>query len=229
MPVLVEGERASGRGVLETGSLVVEAVANARRGLGVTALADRTGLPKSTVHRVVGQLTDSGLLERVGQRYFIGATVGRWGRSHRPAPELHQAALLPSVRLGQLSRGLVGLVIVSDDTPEAVLTYTTEPLPVCIDLTTGAWRGTAFGRVLGYGPRRPVHHDIGPAIVTEESETMPGFSSVAGELELPGLGYPAALCTLYFRPTLPGAAAQQLISAMRAVERNWQQSLRDVG
>ncbi len=103
MPVVIEEEltqRGSGRGVLETSSLVVDAVAGARRGIGITALAAQTGLPKSTVHRIAGQLTESGLLEQEGQRYFIGATVGRWGRSHRPARELHQAAMLPSIRLG---------------------------------------------------------------------------------------------------------------------------------
>lgn len=232
MPVVIEEEltqRGSGRGVLETSSLVVDAVAGARRGIGITALAAQTGLPKSTVHRIAGQLTESGLLERVGQRYFIGATVGRWGRSHRPARELHQAAMLPSIRLGQLSLGLVGLVIVSGETPETVLTYSTDALPVSVDLTTDAWRATAVGRVLGFGPGGPVRHDIGPALVTEECESVPGVSCVAGELTLPGLGCPAALCTLFFRPTLPAAAPGQLVSAMRAVERNWRMALEDVG
>ena len=74
MPVVIEEEltqRGSGRGVLETSSLVVDAVAGARRGIGITALAAQTGLPKSTVHRIAGQLTESGLLERVGQRVRV--------------------------------------------------------------------------------------------------------------------------------------------------------------
>ncbi len=120
-------------------------------------------------------------------------------------------------------------MIVSGETPETVLTYSTDALPVSVDLTTDAWRATAVGRVLGFGPGGPVRHDIGPALVTEECESVPGVSCVAGELTLPGLGCPAALCTLFFRPTLPAAAPGQLVSAMRAVERNWRLALEDVG
>lgn len=53
-----------------------------------------------------------------------------------------------------------------------------------------------------------MRHDIGPALVTEECESVPGVSCVAGELTLPGLGCPAALCTLFFGRRLGRAPGQ---------------------
>ena len=51
----------AGRGVLKTGTRVVDAVAGAQHGIGIAELARHTGLPKSTAHRLAGQLIDAGM------------------------------------------------------------------------------------------------------------------------------------------------------------------------
>lgn len=55
-------------------------------GLGVSELARRTGLPKSTVHRLTGHLVDAGLLERSGTALRLGLRlfeIGQLATGHR--------------------------------------------------------------------------------------------------------------------------------------------------
>lgn len=54
--------------------------------LGVSELARRTGLPKSTVHRLSGNLVDAGLLERSGTALRLGLRlfeIGQLATGHR--------------------------------------------------------------------------------------------------------------------------------------------------
>ncbi|WP_237234527.1 IclR family transcriptional regulator [Rothia nasisuis] len=44
-------------------------------GLGVTELAHRSGLPKSTTFRVLTSLSNNGVVERVGERYRLGKVI----------------------------------------------------------------------------------------------------------------------------------------------------------
>lgn len=52
--------------------------------LGVSELSRRTGLPRTTVYRLVGQLTAEGALQRVGTKYRVGATLFELGSLHFP-------------------------------------------------------------------------------------------------------------------------------------------------
>ncbi|MCX7893468.1 MAG: IclR family transcriptional regulator [Burkholderiales bacterium] len=60
---------------------LMEAVAAAERPLSLTALVDAVGLPKPTVHRIVGELAADGLLARepVGKRFTVGPRLARLG------------------------------------------------------------------------------------------------------------------------------------------------------
>lgn len=239
-PHIVQRHPAPGRGVLQSGTHVLDAVAKAQHGIGITELARHAGLPKSTAHRLAGQLTESGLLERVDGRYFVGATVGRWGRSRRPARTLHQAANLPVKRMGQLTRALVGVVAMADGAPETVLSYSADSLPFAVDLTNDAWHRTAIGKVMcttedetycppGYSPQK--WHEVRAGVLADgmiardEQEILPGVCCIAGELRLPGLDTRAGLCALYFRNALPATATGHLVDTMRVIERNWQRAL----
>ena len=53
---------------------VLQAVAEHPQGVGLPDLAAKLGLPRQTVHRVLGQLRDSGLLLRdpVRERFSVG-------------------------------------------------------------------------------------------------------------------------------------------------------------
>jgi DNA-binding IclR family transcriptional regulator len=79
--------------VLGKALAVLEAVSDHPQGIGLPDLAARLGLPRQTVHRVLGQLEDSGLLlrDRPRERFTIGPRLARLalaalGSSNRWAP-----------------------------------------------------------------------------------------------------------------------------------------------
>jgi DNA-binding IclR family transcriptional regulator len=84
-----------GRGVLEGAFEILNALGCADGGLGLTELAQATGLAKTTVHRLAEQLVDVGAAQRVEQRYYVGPAIARLGRSWQPDPQLRQAACGP--------------------------------------------------------------------------------------------------------------------------------------
>jgi IclR family transcriptional regulator, KDG regulon repressor len=52
--------------------------------LGVSALSRRTGIPRTSVHRIASQLLEEGALSRVGTKFRIGATLFELGNLHFP-------------------------------------------------------------------------------------------------------------------------------------------------
>lgn len=211
-----------GRGVVEAVAKVMNVVAVAQGGIGITDLARGAGLPKSTAHRLAGQLTDSGLLERIDGQYYIGATVNRWSRSRLPPQALQQAAAAPVRRLALLTQALVGLVSVADGLPEIVTSCSADGLPVTIDLGNNMWRSSAAGQLLCGA--RAVGRSEPRAIVRDEREHPSGISSIAGELHIAGLNSRNALCIWYSRPTLPAVSTAQLIDTLCVIERTCQAS-----
>lgn len=51
--------------------VVLEALGSARTSLGVTTIADRVGMPKSTVHRILGLLISTRYVVKHGDRYLL--------------------------------------------------------------------------------------------------------------------------------------------------------------
>ncbi|MBW0107440.1 IclR family transcriptional regulator [Pseudonocardia sp. KRD-182] len=77
---------------------VLAALAGEQVGVGVSELARRAGLSKSTTFRVLGALERTGMVDRVGSGYRVGALLRRLGRdapAHRR--ELVRDALVPHV------------------------------------------------------------------------------------------------------------------------------------
>ncbi|WP_369374002.1 IclR family transcriptional regulator [Streptomyces sp. cg36] len=87
-----------GRGVLEGAFALLETLEDEQEA-GLTALAAATGLPKTTAHRLLEQLTELGAVEHHGRRYRIGPRMLRLGRGSRPHPGLRAAADGPMRRL----------------------------------------------------------------------------------------------------------------------------------
>ena len=83
------------RGVLEGGFEILAALGSDGTGLGLTELANHTGLAKTTVHRLAEQLVAVGAVQRIGDCYYIGPTIARLGRCWQPDPKLRQAACGP--------------------------------------------------------------------------------------------------------------------------------------
>src|ERR1700728_1810474 len=96
-----------GRGVLFGAFAVLDALAHADDGLGLTALAHASGLAKTSTYRLAQQLVALGAVQCIEHRYYIGALIGRIGQRWQPDPLLRRAAQGPvhnlSVRAGAMA------------------------------------------------------------------------------------------------------------------------------
>jgi DNA-binding IclR family transcriptional regulator len=137
------------RGVLDGAFAVLEVLANTQEGLGLTDLARASGLAKSSAHRLAEQLVALGAVQRVSQRYYIGARMGRLGQRWQPDPLLRQAAQAPVHALALQSCAMASLRILHEDTLRvicATVPHGRACVPSPIDRESIA--RTATGRVL---------------------------------------------------------------------------------
>ncbi|MFJ8008242.1 IclR family transcriptional regulator [Streptomyces fagopyri] len=102
-----------GRGVLE-GAFQVMAVLDQAGQAGLTSLAARSGLPKSTVYRLLGQLAELGAVERQADVYRLGPRMFRLGQGWQPYPGLRTAAREPVRRLVAATGATVGVSVLRE-------------------------------------------------------------------------------------------------------------------
>ncbi|MGW4115347.1 helix-turn-helix domain-containing protein [Actinosynnema sp. NPDC004786] len=102
-----------GRGVLEGAFSVLEELIDAGES-GLSELAARTGLPKTTVHRLLDQLVRLGAVERRDGRYRTGVAMFRLGSGWRLGADLRSVALHPMRQLAAAVSGASVVVAVPD-------------------------------------------------------------------------------------------------------------------
>ncbi|MEV6140393.1 helix-turn-helix domain-containing protein [Nocardia sp. NPDC051990] len=100
-----------GRGVLDAGFQILEAVSAAPEGCGLSQLARATGLAKATAYRLAEQLVALGAVQRVEQRYFVGERMAELGRHWQAAPTLSRAVQRPSRILAAVTNSTVAVCI----------------------------------------------------------------------------------------------------------------------
>jgi len=103
-----------GRGVLDGAFAVLDALAHADDGLGLTALACASGLAKTSTHRLAEQLVALGAVQCVEHRYYVGALIGRIGQRWQPDPLLRRAAQGPVHNLAVQASAMVSLRILHE-------------------------------------------------------------------------------------------------------------------
>jgi DNA-binding IclR family transcriptional regulator len=81
--------------------------------LGITQLAGRVGVGKSTAHRVVWTLVAEGLLEKVEDTglFRLTSAMRSLGASAETAQRLHEAATIPLDRLREVTNGTLHIAI----------------------------------------------------------------------------------------------------------------------
>jgi DNA-binding IclR family transcriptional regulator len=105
---------ATGRGVLDGAFAVLDALAYADQGLGLTALARASGLAKTSAHRLAEQLVTLGAVQCVEQRYYVGPRMLRIGQRWQPDPLLRRCAQAPVHTLAMQSRAMASLRILHE-------------------------------------------------------------------------------------------------------------------
>ncbi|WP_236056902.1 IclR family transcriptional regulator [Mycobacterium sp. SM1] len=104
--------------VLARATAILAAVGHERRPLGISELARRTGLAKSTVHRLTAELTQHGLLERRGEGVVLGLRLFELGELVPRQLGLREAALPYMADLRAATRQTVHLAVL--DSTEVV-------------------------------------------------------------------------------------------------------------
>ncbi|MET9229651.1 helix-turn-helix domain-containing protein [Lentzea sp. NPDC003310] len=92
-----------GRSVLEGAFSLLDRLTDEGE-LGLSQLADRCALPKTTVYRLLDQLESLGAVENVRGRYRVGAQMFRFGQAWEPAPGVLRAARQPLRALSATTR-----------------------------------------------------------------------------------------------------------------------------
>jgi IclR family transcriptional regulator, acetate operon repressor len=82
------------RSVMGRGLKILEALSRAGRALTAAELVRATRLPKSTVHRLLGQFVELGLIDRTGDGFGLGLRMFEWG-SHAERQRRLRAAAIP--------------------------------------------------------------------------------------------------------------------------------------
>lgn len=224
----------AGRGVLDGAFAVLEALANADDGLGLTTLAGASGLAKTSAYRLAEQLLVLGAVQYVDHRYYVGARIGRIGRRWQPDPVLRQAAQAPVHTLALQSGATATLRVLHGDRLRMICATTRHghayvPAPADPESTAR----TATGRVL-YAARpagnlrlpdcwtarewrqlRESIRDIHAAVV-DHQEAFPGICCVSAPVWSPK-GTCAGAVTAVLPAAKPAAGLRDLV--VRAARR----------
>jgi DNA-binding IclR family transcriptional regulator len=104
----------TGRGVLDGAFSLLDALAHADEGLGLTALAQAAGLAKTSAHRLAEQLVTLGAVQRFHHRYYVGPRMLRIGQRWQPEPLLRRCAQGPVHALAVQSRATASLRILHE-------------------------------------------------------------------------------------------------------------------
>jgi DNA-binding IclR family transcriptional regulator len=115
LTTLMPPDTTGGRRVLDGAFSVLDALAHADDGLGLTALARSSGLAKTSAHRLAEQLVTLGAVERCNHRYFVGSRMMRIGQRWQPDPVLRRCAQKPVHTLAVQSRAMASLRILDDN------------------------------------------------------------------------------------------------------------------
>lgn len=148
-------------GILARAMRVLECFSEDEPDLLATQLAARTGLSSSTLHRLLGQLVEFGLIVRApGHRYAIGSKLWELGELSPLALRLREAALPHMLRLYEATGENVHLAVLDGSPETATALY--------VGRITGAGSIATLSRM---GGRHPLHATgVGKALLAERHD-----------------------------------------------------------
>ncbi|WP_433288171.1 helix-turn-helix domain-containing protein [Pseudonocardia sp. CA-142604] len=187
------------------------------RVLGRARLADLTresGLPRTTVHRLMGQLTAVGAVERIDAHYRLGPNLLTLGQHVTPLERLRAVAQRPLIELAAATPAHVGLLAMAATGPIYLDVFLGRGrLPFRREPGEPAPSGSAGARLL---------QSRGRALAIDDGCSIDGVSCAAHALPLPG-GDVACVGVTVPLPRLPRAllaplqATTSRIAALLAV------------
>ena len=101
--------------VLDRMTAILDAFGELGEGLGVTELARRANLPKSTVSRIAADLVEEGYLDRVNTHLYLGLRLFELGQNVEQPRRLRRLAITAMTALRDATGQNVQLAIADDD------------------------------------------------------------------------------------------------------------------
>ncbi|MEY9933774.1 IclR family acetate operon transcriptional repressor [Catenulispora sp. GP43] len=237
----VSAPQGGGRGVLESAFALLGALEQAGAA-GVTRLAADCGLPKTTAHRLLEQLSSLGAVERSRGGYRIGARVFQLGHSWQPYRALRAAVREPMRRLAAAT-GVTVTVNVLREGADMIVDCVPGRDGLAVPLDSGGmwpWM-TASGKALvaGHAERARVGGDfVGRATDAPAPDLVPASwrreaaairaRGVAFDREEVVSGICCAAVPLHGAPGTPMAALCVITDPAHNLDR-LAQTLRDAG
>lgn len=213
-----------GRRVLDTAMALLHALPGSDLPGQITHLSRATGIPYPTVHRVLGQLTELGMVTRSDGRYRLGYQLLDLAGAVEPIAGLRQAAAAVMAALRDHTGATVSLVTVMDE--HAVI----------LDLARGR-EGLPYPVVSGHRMRPGgaaallLKEPIGRArhMVIDDGDDLPGLTCCAVTIPLPGDARAAVQLSSSARRPAAGfaAAVEKAADSIGAAMRARQSALLD--
>lgn len=149
-------------------------------GVGTSELARRTGLPKSTVHRILTALVEEGLLERHGQEVRLGLRLFEIGQRVPRQRVLRDAALPYMADLREATRQTIHLAVLEGDEVVYVEILHSPGGPRLPSRVGGRMPAHATGvgkAILAFSPPEVVHRVLVGELarVSERTTVVPGL------------------------------------------------------
>lgn len=166
----------AGEGVLARSMRVLQCFTDDDPALSAAQIARLTGLPSSTLHRLLASLTQYGLLTRApGHRYTIGARLWELGELSPLSLRLRETALPHMLRLYEATGENVHIAVLDGATPETATA-------LYVGRLTGQGSIPILSRM---GGRHPLHTTgVGKALLsTRDEEWLRRFFTVPLERE----------------------------------------------
>lgn len=165
-----------GEGVLARAMRVLQCFTDDDPALSAAQITALTGLPSSTLHRLLASLTEYGLLTRTPRhRYTIGARLWELGELSPLSLRLRETALPHMLRLYEATGENVHLAVLDGSSPETATA-------LYVGRLTGSGSIPTLSRM---GGRHPLHTTgVGKALLaTRDEEWLERFFSVPLERE----------------------------------------------
>ena len=172
--------------VVEKAIALMDSVGTGRCGYGVSELARRTGLPKTTAHRLLGVLVQCEIVAKQGDRYRWGQRLHEIAGRLGPRPERLRAHLLPYLADAYvLTRQTATIGVRSHYEMAAIEVIDGRGLEL---YTTPTGRGplhcTAVGKVLlAYAPDDVRREVFGMRLCAFTPATITSVGALASELD----------------------------------------------
>ncbi|HEX5859879.1 MAG TPA: IclR family transcriptional regulator [Microbacterium sp.] len=158
----MDDDSGGGGGMLARAMRVLGCFTDDEPALSAAQLGERTGLSSSTLHRLLAQLTDFGLLTRApGHLYTIGVRLWELGELSPLSLRLRETALPHMLRLYEATGENVHLAVLDAPTPETAIA-------LFVGRVTGQGSIPTLSRM---GGRHPLHTTgVGKALLSTRDE-----------------------------------------------------------